>query len=128
MLKNIMFWFITASAAVRLGCLGYVLWIGSYNLPFTALLISGATSLLMLAFVAKKYLMGCKRKEMELIMTINILAVLFNTMYTGVTCLATLSGAEVLASGTFFDVLAGLTFIFLSRRRTKYVTIAQNTH
>lgn len=125
MLKNIMFWFMSACATLRLGSLGYILWTGDSNLPATVAIISAVTGILILAFIAKKYLFGCKRREMEIIFAANSFAVLFNIMYVRFTCLATLGMAELLIIGSFFEILAGGTFIYLSRRRTKYVTVSQ---
>ena len=126
MLKNIMFWFLAACAAIRLGSLAFVLWTSSYNLPVTTMILSAISGILILVFIAKKYLFGCKRREMEIIFIVNSIIVIFNTIYVSITSLATLSFVDLVIVGTFFEILAGLTFVLLSRRRTKYVTIPQN--
>lgn len=123
MLKNIMFWFLTACAAIRLGGLGFVLWTGSSNLPVTTMVLSAVTGILMLAFAGKKYLFGCKRSEMEIIFIANSAVVFFNTIYVKFTSLSTLGFVDIMIVGTMFEILAGATFIFLSKRRTKYITI-----
>ncbi len=125
MLKNAMFWLMLAFAALRIGGLGYLLGIGETNLPALVLGVSACTAALMLGAALKKLLFGIKRRELEIIFLINSIVVLFNPLYITLTAPITVEPAEMAVTGTLFEVLAGVTFIFLSRRRTKYITIPQ---
>lgn len=91
-------------------------------------LILGTTAMVCTVFAIllfRYFAEGIKRREMEFAFLLNGAVVLLNMLCVRFGTPASIDTFEVMAMGTLFEVVAGVTFVVLSKQRTRYLTLTR---
>lgn len=122
MLKKIMFWVMVLVAALRVSSIFTLLFRGATNLPAMVVVISSAACVAMVVLLARSASQD-GRRSLELGYLLNGSAVALNLLLVCFGTPATIDLTEMMAIGTFFDLLLTGTMLVLSHKQTRYVTV-----
>ena len=122
MLKKFMVAFLATCLLIRGSALIFLLVRMETELPTLTL---GTTAMVCTVFVIllfRYFAEGIKRREIEFALLLNAAVVLFNMLCTRFGTPASIDTFELMAMGTFFEVVVGITLVVLSKQRTRKLT------
>lgn len=127
MLKKILYGLILAVTAVRALDMVYLLIKGSTNVPVPVLAVTGCMIVYGSILLIRKLFVNVTLRQMMAFFVVASIAIVFNLTYVAVACPLSISAAETLVVGTFFDIMMNLIVIYAATKqlRSHYFAIAQ---
>ena len=105
MLKSVSFLILVAFTGLRLVDVMYLITRDSVNLPVTVIVVIAAMVLYGVALITKQLLAKTTVKELITFYVSQAAAIVFNLVFVSIACPIKLSIAEMLAVGTFLDLV-----------------------
>lgn len=122
-----LYWFLFVTTTARLVDFIYLLAVRGTNLPFSVIVVTGAM-ILYGAFLLLKRLFGnVTLKQLMAFYLLQTGMILFNLAYVSITSPLRVSMPEIIAIGTFFDVLINCCVVYFCTKqlRSHYFAVAQ---
>ena len=118
MLKTVLYLFLVATTAVRFVDLVYLLQIGS-NLPVPVIVASSVMVVYGLVLVLKKVVGTLRIKQLMAFYLVQAALVLFNLSYMAIFYPLQLKLVEIVAVGSFLDILIDACFVYYCFKRMR---------
>ena len=126
MLKTILYSLLIFSTTVRFVDLIYVLALQQTTLPLVVVIVAGASILVGLALVVKKFIGVLPLKQLMLFFIVEALAVSFNIAYLAMNYPLAITLAEAVLCGTFLHLIVDAIVVHTCMRslRQQYAPVA----
>lgn len=127
MLKQVIYGLIFAITLVRTADMGYILIKGGTNVPVPVLAVTSCIIVYGAFLLIRKLFMNVTLKQMMAFFIIGSVAIIFNLIYISVACPLSISPAETIVVGTFFDIIINSTVVYFCTKqmRSHYFAVAQ---
>lgn len=127
MLKRVLYILLLVITAVRALNMAYLLIKGSTNVPVPVLAITACMIAYGAFLLVRKLFVNVTLRQMMAFFIVESFAIIFNLTYIAIACPLSISAAETLVVGTFFDIMINLIVVYFATKqlRSHYFAIAQ---
>ena len=126
MLKNVMFALLLLTTALRLGSVVFLISTQNTALPTVVLATTSLTVIYGAFLLVRRLIFNLHLRHFIQFFAAASVVILFNLIFVSNNVLVAVSVVEIVAIGTFLDILVNLTAIYLcvkNMRRKKFVTV-----